>query len=248
MRKGELLASEYLQKESNQGKLHELRGTLCDKHSDQIDRLDDKAKKKSLLNSSKTHGPMKDLGAYSQQLEDSTKNNIEGANKNELLKEEFRSFYDIYQLRESQYDHEIGEQELLIEELIQRKKSTGCMVDKELNLLNSLKDKLLSARTKEASLKTKLQDMAAKFEMFTGLLNDSNKKFASIKIEMNSKTEFSKKITHEISEFKKKIVQTNLLVEPANMENVQRREVLNKILKQIEQLEALYERLQSQCP
>ena len=246
MRKIELLSSEYYQKECNKDKLHELRGTLCDKYSDQVDRLHEKGKEQGLQNSLKTHEPMNDLNNYSRHLEEKTRYNLECAGKNESLKAEFQSFYDTYRLGESRYDHELGEQKLRIEKLTEEKRSTGCTVDAEQNVLSSLEGRLLSAQKKDTSLKMKLQDVAAKLEMFTGLLNDSNMKFASVKVDMNSKTEFSKSLTHEISEFKKKIAQTNILMAPTHLENVHRVEIINKVLKQIDQLEALHDRLHSQ--
>ena len=52
MRKSELLASEYFQMEANKDKLHKLRETLSNKHSDHIERLEETARMQNLQNSS----------------------------------------------------------------------------------------------------------------------------------------------------------------------------------------------------
>ena len=246
MRRSGIFASSYYQKENNKQKLHKLRETLCDSHSDQIERLNERTRMQSLLNSSKTEGPMEDLDTYSQHLEEKTNLNLEGTHRNEHLKQEFRSFYDTYQLEESEFSNEMEGQIFRIEKLSQRKQGIENMVSKEQISLSPLKSKFSSARTVENVLKAKLQDMAAKFEMFTGLLHDSNEKFTSVKIEMNSKTEVSKTLSCEISEFKKKVIQTNVLLNPAETENVQRGEAIHKIQRQIEQLKSLYQRLRAQ--
>ena len=246
MRKSELLASEYFQMEANKDKLHKLRETLSNKHSDHIERLEETARMQNLQNSSKNKELFEDLNKFSRNLEQTTKNSVEGVHRNEYLKQEFRSFYEIYQREESKFEDDLEERGTQIEKLSQQKEVKETMVKQEQMFLSPLEDKLLAAQQKEATLKAKLQDMAAKFEMFTGLLNDSNGKFSSIKNEMNSKTEFSRSLTFEISEFKKRIAQTNVLLEPTNAENFQTGESINKIEKQIEQLNSLTERLRAQ--
>jgi Myosin-like coiled-coil protein len=245
MRESEFLTSDFFKKEATKDQLHKLRETLSLKHSDQADRLEDMTKALRSSHDLKTSHLMEDLTNYSKLLEDTSKGTIDGSTRNNELKQEFRVFYDAYQQEEIDFKSQMAEVECKINSLVEQKAVVDISGEKDRAVLGPLKDKLLTAQQKELNLKETLRQQAAKFEMFQGLLNESNGKFAVFKKDMERNGAQSKTLTLENAELNQKIIQLRASIAPIANENAAASESFNKIKKQIEQLTLLIEKLKT---
>ena len=243
MRESEFLTSEFFKKEGVKDQLHRLRETLSFKHSDQSDRLEDRTKNMRAVHDVKTSKLMEDLTEYSKLLEDTSKGSMDGAIRNDELKQEFRIFYDTYQQEELEFKTKCAEVDEKIQALVLQKEEVEKTGEKDRLLLGPLKDKLKTAQQKEIALKETLQQQAAKFEMFQGLVTESNGKFTKFKVDMESNSASTKSLSLENAELRKKIAQLTVSIEPIEIENKIAGDAVKQAQKQIEQLNLLIERL-----